>query len=74
MGKFHTKAADCEYNEYDQRLREQYIHGLDNELMTVGMLLEPAAVKDISEATSNQKLIWAQRCGDREHKRKCWTT
>ena len=30
MGRLHTKVADCEYKEYDRRLTEQVINGLDN--------------------------------------------
>ena len=33
MGRLHTKAIDCEYHEYDQRLREKFINRLDDEVM-----------------------------------------
>ena len=60
MDRFHTKASDCEYHEYDQRLIEQFIHWLDNEVMEGEILRELTALKDINEATSNQILKWDQ--------------
>ena len=39
-GQIAYKASDTEYNEYDQRLTEQFNHGLDNEVMIGGILGE----------------------------------
>ena len=58
MDRLHTKAVDC---EYDQRLTEQFIHGLDDKVMTGEIMRELTVLKDINEATSSQILIWAQR-------------
>ena len=38
MGRLQTKAADSDYNEYDRRVTEQFIHGLDDEIMISGIL------------------------------------
>ena len=29
MGRLHTKASGCDYYEYDRKLTEQFIPGLD---------------------------------------------
>ena len=57
----HTKTADCEYHEYDRRLTEQFITGLDNEVMIGEIIWELTALKDISEAISYQILMWVER-------------
>ena len=31
MGRLHIKTTDCKYKDYDRRLKEQFINGLDNE-------------------------------------------
>ena len=31
MQRLQTREEDCDYNEYDRRLTEQFIHELDNE-------------------------------------------
>ena len=31
MNRLQTKAADCAYNEYDGRLTEHFIHGIEDE-------------------------------------------
>ena len=46
-----NKAADCEY-EYDRRLTEQFIHGLDNKGLVCGTLREILALEIIDIATS----------------------
>ena len=53
MGKLHNRAADCEYLEYDQRLTEKFIHGLDNEVMIGEILRDLTVLKDINEANSD---------------------
>ena len=55
------KASDCEYHDYDQRLKEQNIHGLDNEDMIGEILRELTALEDINEITCNQILVWVQK-------------
>ena len=61
MGILHTKASECEYHEYNQRLKEQFIHGIDDEVMIGEILRGLIALTDINESTSDQILIWVQR-------------
>ena len=61
MGRLCTKGTDCEYHEYDRRLREQFIHGLDIEVMIREISRELTALKYINDATSYPKLMWAPK-------------
>ena len=49
MDKLHMKAVDCEYKEYDRRLTEQLINGLDNEVIMEKKIRELTALKHTSE-------------------------
>ena len=40
MGRLHIKAMDCKYREYDRRLKEQFVNGLDNENIIAEILKE----------------------------------
>ena len=48
MGRLQTREADCENNEYDRRLNEQFIHRLDDE----GIVGEILREEHIDDATS----------------------
>ena len=61
MGRFQTKAAECEYKEYDRLLTEQFIKGLDDEGITSEILNEVSTLENIEYATSERVLLWAQR-------------
>ena len=61
MGRLHTKAADCEYHEYDRWLTEQFIHGLDDEVMIGEIVRVLMALKDTNEVTRNHILMWTLR-------------
>ena len=54
------QASDNEYHAYNQRLKEKFIHNLDDEAIIGDMLGKLTTIKDINEATSDQILIWAQ--------------
>ena len=60
MGRFYTKASDCVYHEYNQRLTK-IIHALDDEVMIGKILRELTALGDINKNTSHQILIWTWR-------------
>ena len=47
-GRLWTKAADCDYNEYDRKLTEQFRHGVDDETM----------ISKISRSINNRKYWW----------------
>ena len=56
MDRLRTKAADCDYSDYDRGLTEQFIDGLDNEGMISEILREVSAQEDIDDTTSK----WVQ--------------
>ena len=49
------------YKEYDRRLKEQFINGLDDETIIVEIIKELTALKETSEVSSEQTLMGAQR-------------
>ena len=60
MGKLCMKAVNFEYNEYYMRLIEQFINGLDAEVIIEEVIRELTILKDTSEVSSNQVLMRAQ--------------
>ena len=46
MDRLKTKAAECQYKEYDRLLTDQVISGLNNEAMTDKILKEVATLED----------------------------
>ena len=48
MGKLQTKAAECDYKEYDKELMKKFIHGLDSEGMITEILREVSVLEDIN--------------------------
>ena len=69
MGRLWTRSADCEYNEYNWRLNEQFIHGLDNKSMICEILREISALEDTDDTTSEWLLKWALRLEAQEVKK-----
>ena len=55
------KATDCNYQEYDIRLKEQFINGLNVETIIAEIIKELTTLSDTSEVASEQVLMWAQR-------------
>ena len=60
MDRLQTKEAYCDYNEYDRRLTEQFIHGLDNKGMISEMLRKVSVLEDIDDTTSEWILLLTQ--------------
>ena len=54
LDKLQTKAADCDYKEYDRELEEQFIHIPDDEDMISEILKELLVLEDIYDI----KIIW----------------
>ena len=50
--------AKCDYDEYDRRITEQFIHVLDDEGMVSQILREVSVLEDINDATSEWVLLW----------------
>ena len=53
--------AECGYKEIDRKLREQFIHGLNNKVMLEDIIRELTS-KTSSECTTNEDVLaWAKR-------------
>ena len=46
------------YQEYDRRLKEQFINGVNNETIIARMINELTVLKDISGVSSEQIFMW----------------
>ena len=56
MGRLCIAAAECSYREVDQQLKEQFIHGLNDETMLDKVIREPTA-KDYNEQTTSEDVL-----------------
>ena len=56
MDRLHTKAADCEYHEYDQTLTKQFINGLADSIM-IGKILSKLSVLKVYMGPPTIKII-----------------
>ena len=61
MGRLQTKTAGCDYNEYDRKLTEKFIHGLDDEGIISKILREVSVLECIDVVSSEWVLFWVQR-------------
>ena len=57
MGRLIIKAAECKYLEYNRRLREQFINGLNDEDITAQITKELTALQYTSKVSSEQVLF-----------------
>ena len=46
-----VKATNHKYKEIDQRLKEQFVNDINDQVMILGMLKELTIIKDTSEIT-----------------------
>ena len=61
MGRLQIKTIEYKYQEYDSRLKEQFKNILNDETITVKIIKELTSLKDASEVSSDQALIWDLR-------------
>ena len=54
MGRLRIAAAEYNYREIDRQLREQFIHGLNDDNMLIEIICELTAIKDTTVVTSKQ--------------------
>ena len=54
-------AAQCNYKDIDQQLKEQFIHGLNDKTMLEEMIRELTARNNEEQTTSKGVLVWAKR-------------
>ena len=61
MGRMCIAAVECNYQEVDRQLKEQFIHGLNNKYMLEEIIKELTATKNYAHITSGGILAWAKR-------------
>ena len=61
MGRLHVAAAECNYRQVDQQLKEQFIHGLNEKIMLDEVIRELTARISDEQMTSEGVLAWAKR-------------
>ena len=61
MGRLGLMATECNYQELDRQLKEQFIHGLNNKDMLGEIIKELTATKCNDHSTSSNVLAWTQR-------------
>ena len=61
MGRFRIATADCNYKEIDTQLKEQFIHGLNDNDMIMEIIEELTKTEIYENVTSEQILVWARR-------------
>ena len=61
MGRLQVAAVECNYQEVDRQLKEQFIHGLNNKCMLEEIIKELTATKNDDHITSGGVLAWAKR-------------
>ena len=61
MGRLCMAAAECNYKEIDQQLKEQFIHGLNDKIMLEEIIRELTARNNDEQTTSKGVLAWAIR-------------
>ena len=58
MGRLQMGATDSRFEEYDRRLKKLFINGQNNENNIDEIIKELIALKDTSEVSSEQLLMW----------------
>ena len=61
MGRLHIVAVECNYQEVDRQLKEQFIHGLNNKHMLGEIIKELMATNNDDHITVGDMLAWDKR-------------
>ena len=61
MGRLHMVVAECNYRKLDSQLKEQFIHGLNDECMLDEIIRELISKNNDEQLTSEGMLIWLRR-------------
>ena len=61
MGWLHMAAAECGYKEIDRKLKEQFIHSLNDKSMLNEIIRELTSRNSNAQTTSKNVLVWAKR-------------
>ena len=61
MGRLRLAAIGCNYREVDRQLKEQFLHGLNDNDMLAEIIRELTKAEESADITSHQVLGWAKR-------------
>ena len=61
MGRLHVVAVECNYQEVDRQLKEQFIHGLNDKHMLEEIIKELTVINNDDHIRSGGVLAWAKR-------------
>ena len=61
MGRLLVAVVECNYQEVDRQLKEQFIHGLNDKYMLEEIIKELTATKNDDHIASGGVLAWAKR-------------
>ena len=61
MGRLCIAAIECNYQEIDRQLKEQFIHSLNNKHMLEEIIKELTATNNDDHLTSGGVLAWVKR-------------
>ena len=61
MGRLRVAAIECNYQEVDRQLKEQFFHGLNDKNMLEEIIKELMTVRGDDQITSGNVLAWAKR-------------
>ena len=61
VGRLWVVAVECNYQEIDRQLKEQFIHGLNDKHMFEEIIKELTATNNDDHITSGVMLAWAKR-------------
>ena len=61
MSHLRIKANECNYKEHDRPLKEQFINGINDEMMTAKILKELTTIRKTIGIMTEQVFSWAKR-------------
>ena len=61
MGRLHIAAIECNYQDVDRQLKEQFINSLNDKHMLEEIIKELTATNNDGHITSGGVLAWAKR-------------
>ena len=61
MGRLHVAVVECNYQEVDRQLKEQFIHGLNDKYMLEEIIKELTTARDDDHITNGGMLAWVKR-------------
>ena len=61
MGRLWMAVVECNYKEVDRKLKEQFIHGLNDRVMLDEILRELMVKNNSEQINSEDILLWARQ-------------